>query len=62
MAFPSEAELKKVRKLLEKVEPSRLLPKNASKADRVKYKLCQKFVMYLNENKITQTALAKKSP
>ncbi len=60
MTFPSEAELKKVRKKLEKAEPSRGLPKNASKADRVKYKLCQKFVLYLMEKNMTQAALAKK--
>ena len=60
MGFPSEKELKSIRKLMSKVEPSRSLPKNASKADHVKYKLCQKFVVYLLENKISQVALAKK--
>jgi predicted XRE-type DNA-binding protein len=60
MGFPSEKELKKVRAKLEKAEPSRLLPKNASKADQVKYKLCEKFVIYLTEHKMSQVQLAKK--
>src|SRR5689334_1935738 len=60
MGFPSERELKSIRSKLAKVEPSRLLPKNATKADQVKYKLCEKFVIYLSENKISQVQLAKK--
>lgn len=60
MAFPSEKELKKIRERLEQVEPSHLLPQNASKADKLKYALCQKFVVYLLENKISQADLARK--
>jgi predicted XRE-type DNA-binding protein len=60
MGFPSEKELILIRAKLAKAEPSRLLPKNASKADRVKYKLCEKFVIYLTEHKISQVQLAKK--
>jgi len=60
MGFPSERQLKSIRSKIEKAEPSRLLPKKASKAERVKYKLCEKFVIYLLENKMTQVQLAKK--
>lgn len=60
MGFPSEKELKSVRSKLEKAVPSRLLPKNASKADRVKYQLCEKFVIYLIDHKMNQAQLAKK--
>lgn len=60
MGFPSAKELKSIRSKLEKAEPSRLLPKNASKADQIKYKLCEKFVSYLLEHKMTQVQLAKK--
>lgn len=60
MGFPSERELKMIRKKLEKTEPSRLLPKNASKADHVKYKLCEMFVIYLTKKNLTQVQLAKK--
>jgi predicted XRE-type DNA-binding protein len=60
MGFPSEKELKSIRAKLAKVEPSRLLPKNASKADQLKYRLCEKIVIYLRENDISQVQLAKK--
>jgi len=60
MGFPSERELKSIRSKLAKAEPSRLLPKNASKADQLKYKLCEKFVIYLLEHKISQIQVAKK--
>ncbi len=60
MGFPNEKELSKMRKKLEKVEPSRMLPKNASKADQVKFKLCEKFVIYLQDHKMSQVQLAKK--
>ncbi|MFZ4403977.1 MAG: XRE family transcriptional regulator [Pseudobdellovibrionaceae bacterium] len=60
MGFPSEKELKTIRKKLEKCEPSRTLPKYASKVDRLKYKLCEKFVSYLMDHKMTQLQLAKK--
>ena len=60
MGFPSEKELKSVRQKLENAEPSRMLPKNASKADYLKYKLCEKFVIYLTEHKMSQVQLAKK--
>ncbi len=60
MGFPNEKELKTIRAKLAKAEPSRLLPKNASKADYVKYKLCEKFVIYLIDHKMSQVQLAKK--
>ena len=60
MSFPNEKTLKIMRKKLDKVEPARLLPKNASKADQVKYKLCEKFVVYLLKHKISQVQLARK--
>lgn len=59
MGFPSEKELKKIRSKLAKAEPSRMLPENASKADQVKYKLCEKFVVYLLKHKISQAQLAR---
>lgn len=60
MGFPTEKELKAVRAKLEKIEPSYTLPKNASKADVIKYKICEKFVIFLMHSKITQVQLAKK--
>lgn len=60
MAFPTEKQLKSVRTKLAKAEPSRMLPKNASKADQLKYKICEKFVIYLREHEMTQVNLARK--
>jgi predicted XRE-type DNA-binding protein len=60
MGFPSEKELKSIRAKLEKAEPSRMLPKNASRADRLKYEICEKFVAYLLKHKMTQAQLARK--
>lgn len=59
MAFPSKEKLKNIRKKLVQVEPSNLLPENATKADKLKYALCEKFVKYLQKNNITQIDLAK---
>ncbi len=60
MGFPSEKELRTIRIKLQNSEPSRLLPNDASKADQVKYKLCEKFVIYLLDHKMTQAQLAKR--
>ncbi len=59
MGYPSEKEILKVRKKLEKVEPTRVLPKNASQADQLKFELCRIFVRYLLEHEITQKELAE---
>jgi predicted XRE-type DNA-binding protein len=60
MGMPPKKVLDEMRKKLEKVEPSRLLPPNASRADRLKYELCKQFVVHLNREKISQKELAEK--
>jgi predicted XRE-type DNA-binding protein len=60
MGFPTEKELKAVRSKLEKIEPSHMLPKNATKVDVIKYKVCEKFVIFLMNNNMNQVQLAKK--
>jgi predicted XRE-type DNA-binding protein len=60
MVFPTEEKLKKIREGLDKAEPSYLLPENATKAEKLKYNLCEKFVIYIQETKISQADLAKK--
>ncbi len=59
MAFPNENKLKEIRKRLSKADPSYTLPDNATKADIVKYKICEKFVNYLLEHKLSQAELAR---
>ena len=60
MAFPKDKELKKIRERLEKADPARTLPKNATKAERLKYKLCEKFVVHLLETGSSQAELARR--
>lgn len=57
--FPSEKELKEMREKLSSGIASRPLSKNAGPVERVKYQLCEKFVIYKNEKKMTQEALAQ---
>ena len=58
--FPSEKELKAVRAALEKGPASRMLPTDASPVERLKFSLCEKFVSYLLDHKLTQRERAEK--
>jgi predicted XRE-type DNA-binding protein len=58
--FPSEKELKEVREALDKAPASRMLRPNASSVERLKFSLCEQFVSYLLDHKLTQRELAKK--
>lgn len=59
MPFPSEKELRRVRRKLEKSEPSLGLPDDATELEVLKYELCQKFVAHIVLNKMTQLELAQ---
>jgi len=59
MKFPSEKKIKEMAKKLAKVEGSKGLPKNASVAEKLKYKMCSKFVEYCVVKRITQAELAE---
>lgn len=59
MSFPDEKELSRIRKKLSKAQPTRSLPKNASKSDKLKYELCRQFVKYLMKHDVTQKELAE---
>ena len=58
--FPSEKELKEVRAALDKSPASRMLPPDVSPVERLKFSLCEKFVSYLLDHKLTQRQLAEK--
>src|SRR5271155_3444947 len=58
--FPSEKELKEVRAALDKAPASRMLPPNASSVERLKFSLCEQFVSYLLDHKLSQRELAEK--
>jgi predicted XRE-type DNA-binding protein len=57
--FPSEKELNEARKILAKAPGSRMLPPNAPPVARLKFSLCEKFVTYLLDHKLTQRELAE---
>jgi predicted XRE-type DNA-binding protein len=60
MAFPNDKKLKEIRAKLEAIDPSRSLPENPTKAQIVKYKICEKFVEYLMAHNMSQAELARK--
>jgi len=59
MGMPDEKTLAKMRKKLESVEPTLILPKNATKSQKIKYKLCEKFVEHILKTGVTQAELAR---
>ena len=58
MAFPSESELKKIRKQLAKAEGTLMLAPNATPRERFRWDICQKFVAYKQKHALTVEALA----
>jgi predicted XRE-type DNA-binding protein len=58
--FPSSKELAQVRTRLSKGPAAKVLPKNASPGDKVKYSICQTIVTYMNNHKLSQRQLAVK--
>ncbi|OFZ24509.1 MAG: hypothetical protein A2381_05465 [Bdellovibrionales bacterium RIFOXYB1_FULL_37_110] len=58
MSFPNKKELDQMRKKLENAEPVRLLPKDASNVDKLKFSLCKEIIIYLKIHKTTQVELA----
>lgn len=59
MPIPSKKEIERIRAEMESIESVRLLPKNASKVDKLKLELCKQFVVYLRVNEVSQVELAK---
>jgi predicted XRE-type DNA-binding protein len=58
MGFPSEKELKKIRKELAHVEGSRIVGAEGTPIEKLKFSICQKFVKYHIETGITQKELS----
>ena len=59
MKFPSEKELSRIRKKLEKVEGSLLLPLNATPLEILRFNICKQFVIYQREHGLKCKELAK---
>ena len=58
MGFPSEKELKKIRKELANVEGSRHVGDEGTPIEKLKFSICQKFVAYHLDTGITQKELS----
>lgn len=58
MGFPSEKELKRIRKELEHVEGNRVVGNEGTPVERLKFAICQKFVGYYLETGMTQKELS----
>ena len=59
MKFPSEQELAKMRKKLEKVEGSLVLSPKATPLEKLRYEICRQFVIYQREHDLKCKELAK---
>jgi predicted XRE-type DNA-binding protein len=59
MKFPSQKELAKMRKKLEKAEGSIVLSPKASTLDKLRYEICRQFVIYQRDHDLTCKDLAK---
>ncbi len=56
--FPSKQDLDIMKKKLNNVMASKILSKNADITERIKFSLCEKFVIYKNHYNLTQKELA----
>ena len=59
MAFPTEAEIKKVLKKLENIEGTLSMPENPTPLEKFRHDLQQKFVGYILIKKISQREMAE---
>ncbi len=59
MAFPSEKELKRIRKKLARTKGTQMLPPDATPLERAKHEICKQILIYKQKKKINQRELAK---
>ncbi len=59
MAFPSENELKKIRKHLEKSKGFVMLDPEADEREKFRFNLCQKLLKYAQREKLNTSEMAK---
>ena len=58
MGFPSRKEIKKVLKELENVEGDRIVGDEGTPIERLKFSICQKFIIYHLDTGVTQKELS----
>lgn len=59
MAFPSEKELKRVRKKLKSAPGFLMLPPDADELARFRFHICQELLKYAQKNKLQAIEMAK---
>jgi len=59
MPFPSEKELKKVRKKLERAKGFQMLDPDADEVAKFRFKLCQELLKYARKNSLNSAEMAK---
>jgi predicted XRE-type DNA-binding protein len=59
--WPEQKEIERVNKKLSKVTPSKVFDELEDPVDQAKYKICEQFVIYMNNNNLTQNDLALKT-
>lgn len=59
MAFPSESQLKKVRGKLARSAGTLMLAPDATALEKLRWDICQKFVIYKQEHQLTVEAMAQ---
>ncbi len=59
MKFPTEKELKTIRKKLSTKQGSLVLSKNASPIEKLRFDICKQFVIYKREHNLKSKELAK---
>ena len=60
MSFPDQKTLKKQLEALENAEGSLALPANPTPLEQFRFDLCQMFIQYKQEHRITQKEIAKR--
>ena len=58
MAFPTKREIHKVLTKLKSAEGTRIIGKDAPLLDRTKFQLCQRFIIYMHDHKLSQVEMA----
>jgi predicted XRE-type DNA-binding protein len=59
MGYPSRKEINKVMPRLKKAQPTHIIPKTAPLLDRTKFQFCQRFIVYMHDNKLNQVEMAR---
>lgn len=59
MRFPDKNQIAEILNTISEDDFVEILPENVSGVDKIKYQLCKKFVMYLQDQNISQADLAR---